>query len=138
MQKTIDLPTTDHQIQQLRNALNHNATDAESRFSGVNPVVQRIITEAEPEAIQITDGILLFDSTNNEIEIDLPAASEGKYEIRFKDIGLNSLTNNITFNRVGSDTIVDVLVGETSTIIADNGFSGSFLSNGTDTWYLLT
>ena len=98
---------------------------------------QRVITLATPTAILISDGFLLFDSSSNAIAIDLPAASVGKVEIPFKDSGAVSATNNITFNRVGADTIVDFAIGQTSTIISSNGYSGSFVSNGIDTWFLI-
>ena len=97
---------------------------------------QRIITTASPTAILKTDGVMLFDSTSVTISIALPAASLGKLKIPFKDIGGNSSVRNITINRAGSDTIVDSATGQTSTIISSNGFSGYFLSNGVDTWYL--
>ena len=97
---------------------------------------QREISTPTPTAILISDGFLLFDSTSNTISIDLPAATVGKIQIPFKDAGVNSVANNITFNRVGADTIVDTAAGQTSTVIASNGYSGSFISNGVDTWYL--
>jgi hypothetical protein len=117
-----------------------NGGSYESRKSDANAFIrhsnQRIITTASPSAILVTDGFLLFDTTSNAISISLPAASVGKVQIPFKDSGANSAINTITFNRVGSDTIVDSAIGQTSTIIGSNGFSGSFISNGTDTWYL--
>jgi hypothetical protein len=114
--------------------------DTDQQFSQPLPDIetaQRAITGATPTAILKTDGTILFDSTSNIISISLPAASVGKIKIHFKDIGANSSVNNITINRAGSDTIVDSATGQTSTIIASNGFSGYFLSNGVDTWYLL-
>ena len=98
---------------------------------------QRLVDTASPTAMLTTDGTILFDSDAATISIDLPAASVGKVSIPFKDIGCNSSVNNITINRAGSDTIVDSATGQTSTIISSNGFSGYFLSNGVDTWYLL-
>jgi hypothetical protein len=98
---------------------------------------QRFINTASPTAILEADGELLFDTTSTAIAIDLPLASVGKIRVPIKDIGANSNANNITFNRVGSDTITDSAKSQTSTIIASNGFSGYFLSNGVDTWYLL-
>jgi hypothetical protein len=98
---------------------------------------QRLINTASPTAILSTDGTILFDSVAATTSINLPAASVGKIKIPFKDAGANSSVNNITINRVGSDTIVDSATGQTSTIISSNGFSGYFLSNGVDTWYLL-
>jgi hypothetical protein len=98
---------------------------------------QRTLNTATPTAILMDDGILLFDTTSTAITIDLPLANVGKIRIPFKDIGANSATNNITFNRVGSDTIVDSATGQTSTIIASNGYSGQLVSNGVDTWYLM-
>ncbi len=98
---------------------------------------QRTINTASPSAILMTDGLLLFDTTSVAPTIDLPAASVGRIEIPFKDIGANASINNITFNRVGADTIVDNLTGQTSTVVASNGFAGKFVSNGVDTWYLM-
>lgn len=98
---------------------------------------QRIVNTASPTAILTSDGTILFDSAAATISIDLPSASVGKVTVPFKDIGCNSGTNNITISRVGSDTIVDAATGQTSTVIASNGFSGLFLSNGVDTWYLM-
>jgi hypothetical protein len=97
---------------------------------------QRTVNTASPSAILSTDGTILFDTASTPISINLPLASVGKVKIPFKDIGANSVANNITFNRVGSDTIVDFATGQTTTIIASDGFSGYFLSNGVDTWYL--
>lgn len=116
------------------------AVDSDQQFSQPLPDIetaQRTITGATPTAILKIDGTILFDSTSNSISIDLPAASVGKIKIPFKDVGANSSVNNITINRAGSDTIVDSATGQTSTIISSNGFSGYFLSNGVDTWYLL-
>jgi len=98
---------------------------------------QRTVNTGSPTAILEADGMILFDSAAATIAIDLPAASVGKIKIPFKDIGANSSVNNITINRVGADTIVDSATGQTSTLIASNGFSGYFLSNGVDTWYLM-
>jgi len=98
---------------------------------------QRVVNTASPSAILASDGILLFDTTSTAIAIDLPLASVGKIKIPFKDIGANSSQNNITFNRVGSDTIVDSAKSQISTIISSDGFSGYFLSNGVDTWFLM-
>jgi hypothetical protein len=100
--------------------------------------LQRVVNTGSPSAILTADGYILFDSSSTAISISLPAASEvGKITIPFKDIGANSAANNITINRVGSDTIVDSAIGQTSTVIASNGFSGFFLSDGVDTWYLM-
>jgi len=98
---------------------------------------QRTISTASPSAILITDGTILFDSALVKISIDLPLASVGKVKIPFKDSGCNSSNKNITINRAGSNTIVDSAINQTSTIISSNGFSGYFLSDGVDTWYLL-
>mgnify|MGYP001039952099 CR=1 FL=1 len=97
---------------------------------------QRLVDTATPTALLASDGIILFDTSSLAISIDLPLASVGKISIPFKDIGANSNTNNITINRVGSDTIIDSATGQTSTIISSDGFSGELLSNGVDTWYL--
>lgn len=100
-------------------------------------VTQRLVNTASPSAILSTDGTILFDSALVIISIDLPLASVGKVKIPFKDSGCNSSTNNITVNRAGSDTITDSATSQASTTIASNGFSGYFLSDGVDTWYLL-
>jgi hypothetical protein len=113
--------------------LNSNFTELYA-YSGGD---QRLVNTASPTAILEADGAILFDSAAATIAITLPAASVGKIKIPFKDIGANSSVNNITINRAGSDTIVDSATGQTSTIISSNGFSGYFLSNGVDTWYLL-
>ena len=97
---------------------------------------QRVLNTATPTAILKTDGALLFDTTSTAIAIDLPLASVGKIRISFKDVGCNSVANNITFNATGADSIVDTAKAQTSTIIASDGHSGYFLSNGVDTWYL--
>ena len=109
----------------------------DNRIAHEEGAVQRLVNTGSPTAILATDGIILFDSNAATIAISLPAASIGKIKIPFKDVGANSSTNNITINRAGSDTIVDSAIAQTSTIIASNGFSGYFLSNGVDTWYLL-
>lgn len=98
---------------------------------------QRIVNTASPTAILTADGNIMFDSTSTAISIDLPSASVGKVKVPYKDIGVNSSNNNITINRVGSDTIVDTAAAQTSTIIAIDGHSGFFLSDGVDTWYLM-
>ena len=98
---------------------------------------QRLINTASPSAILVSDGTLLFDTGSTAITISLPAASVGKVRIPFKDVGANSAVNNITFNRVGGDTIVDTATAQTSTVVASDGFSGAFESNGVDTWYLM-
>jgi len=100
-------------------------------------VTQRLVNTASPSAILTTDGTILFDSALVTISIDLPLASVGKVKIPFKDSGCNSSTNNITVNRAGSDTITDSATSQASTTIASSGFSGYFLSDGVDTWYLL-
>jgi len=98
---------------------------------------QRLVNTASPSAILVADGTILFDTALTAIAIALPAASVGKVKIPFKDIGANSQANNITVNRAGSDNIVDKATGQTSVTIVSNGFSGYFLSNGVDTWYLM-
>ena len=98
---------------------------------------QRLVNTASPTAILATDGIILFDTTSTTISIDLPSASVGKIRVPFKDAGANSVNNNITINRAGSDTIIDSATAQTSTVISSNGFSGYFLSNGVDKWYLM-
>lgn len=108
-----------------------------SRISLLLSGTQRLINTGSPSDILATDGNILFDTTSTAININLPSASIGKVVIPFKDIGCNSNENNITINRVGSDTITDSSKNQTSTIIATDGFSGQFLSNGVDTWYLL-
>ena len=110
---------------QVKTVVNANATP---------PV--RTVNTASPTAILVTDGVILFDTSSTAISIDLPLANLGTYAIPFKDIGCNSSSNNITFNRAGSDTITDINTGQTSSIIATNGASGYFKSNGTDTWHL--
>jgi len=119
----------------VRDALNDHATAINilDNQSGTN---QRVVNTASPSAILLADGLILFDTTSTAISIDLPAAS-GLGEVRIKDIGANSSLKNITFNAVGSDTIVDSSTGQTTTIIASDGFSGSFQNNGVDTWYLM-
>jgi hypothetical protein len=97
---------------------------------------QRVLNTVTPTAITKTDGTLLFDSTTTTITVDLPSASIGKVRIPFKDIGANANTNNITLNRVGADTIVTSVTGQTSAVINVNGDYGYLLSNGVDTWYL--
>ena len=98
---------------------------------------QRIVDTATPTAILVTDGNIMFDTTSTAIAIDLPLASVGLVKVPFKDAGGNSRVNNITINRVGSDTITDSATLQTSTIIAINGYSGVFLSDGVDTWNLI-
>lgn len=98
---------------------------------------QRLVNTESPTAILATDGVVLFDTTSTAISINLPLASVGKIRVPFKDIGANSVNNNITINRAGSDTIVDSSTAQTSTVISSNGFSGYFLSNGVDKWYLM-
>ena len=98
---------------------------------------QRLVNTASPSAILETDGIILFDTTSTAISIDLPSASVGKIRVPFKDAGANSVNNNITINRAGSDTIIDSATAQTSTVISSNGFSGYFLSDGVDKWYLM-
>ena len=97
---------------------------------------QRLVTVASPTAILISDGSILFDTNSNPISITLPLASVGKVIIPFKDIGCNAATNNITINRAGTDTIVDIAVGQTSTVIIADGYSAAFVSNGVDTWHV--
>lgn len=103
----------------------------------INEQIQRLVDTDAPTAILKADGVILFDTTTATINIDLPLASIGKVIIPFKDIGANSSVNNITINKAGSDTIVDSAIAQSSTVIVSNGFSGNFLSNGVDTWYLL-
>lgn len=119
--------------------VNNNATDAEGRFTVIERTVaeQREINTASPTAILLTDGFLLFDSTLTAISIDLPSASIGRVKIPFKDAGTNSESKSIQFLAVGLDKIVDTLPDQTSTLISSNGFTGAFLSNGVDTWYLI-
>lgn len=119
----------------VRDALNEHSTaiNVLNDLSGVN---QRVVSTASPSPILLSDGLILFDTTSTAISIDLPSAS-GLGEVRIKDIGANSSINNITFNRVGADTIVDSSTGQTTTTISSDGFSGSFQNNGVDTWYLM-
>ena len=121
---------------EVKSIVNANSADAESRLTEIETPSLRTVDTASPTAILVTDGTILFDTASTAIAIDLPAANLGTHKIPFKDIGCNSASNNITINRVGADTIVDSSTGQTSVIIALNGTSGYFLSNGTDTWYL--
>jgi len=98
---------------------------------------QRIVNTASPTDILASDGNIMFDTSLVVISIDLPSAASGAVLIPFKDIAANSSNNNITINRVGSDSIIDSNTLQTSTIIAIDGYSGSFLSDGIDTWYLM-
>ena len=87
---------------------------------------------ASPYTPVATDSLLLVASSGGAITISLPsAASRNGYPLKVKDSTGNSLTNNITINRNGSDTIE----GLTSIKIA-TAFGGYYLVPVTGGWII--
>lgn len=97
------------------------------------------ITGVTAATIGTTAGIFQYlvgvDTSTNSVQVSLPPANFGKIIINLKDIGCNSLTNNITILPNGLDTIIDTSIGSTSTTLAADGGAMIFGSNGTDTWW---
>ncbi len=86
-------------------------------------------------SIQATDGILVAD-TGSAWSATLPAASA----YAGKELLIEKTTsdfNALTVLRAGSDTIVDVSTGLTSTKLHTQGESIRLVSDGTATWYVI-
>jgi hypothetical protein len=78
------------------------------------------------------DYMIFADTTNNPINITLPAHDPGR-KVVIKDIGFNALLNPVTLTRNGGTGSIEGYVGER--VIATNGFCWELISNGTN-WYL--
>ena len=81
--------------------------------------------------------VLGIDTTTYSPTLTLPFASGGTLNFLIKDIACNSSKNNITINRSGSDTIIDIATGQTSTVLGIDGGSIRFVSNGVNQWWVL-
>lgn len=76
-----------------------------------------------------TDKTILISYTaTDEVILTLPlatllwdAVNESGKRFLIKDIGCNAFYNNITINANGSDTLIDSLLNQSSTIIDSNG-----------------
>jgi len=98
-------------------------------FDGLSTKEKVTIVSAATYTILTTDKIIAVDHTATAaVTLTLPAAStvwdstnSASLSFLIKDSGVNACTNNITISRAGSDTIIDIESGQTSTVIDVDG-----------------
>ena len=82
-----------------------------------------------------TDEVIGVDTSSNPVTIYLPdSSSSGTIKYDIKDIGLNSLTNNITVLASGTDTII-TSSSVSSIVLSNNGINITLINNGSGQWW---
>ena len=98
----------------------------------------------EVDAVSVTlDPVTTFVAVNHTataaVTVNLPSAADAfairpKAVITVSDTGANASVNNITIARAGSDTIVDVATGQTSTVLVADGATVRLRAIDATTW----
>lgn len=82
-----------------------------------------------------TDEVIGVNTSSNPVTIYLPdSSSSGTIKYDIKDIGLNSLTNNITVLASGTDTII-TSSSVSSIVLSNNGVSITLINDGSGQWW---
>lgn len=113
-----------------------NTLNASLRVNGNSLTLNRTVVNNgnTPYTVLYTDYFIACDTSSSAITINLPAITGdivAGFMIVVKDEGLNAITNNITIDPNGSDTIE----GETTYTIDRNGQSLSIYNDGTN-WFI--
>ena len=111
---------------------NRFETYKNSRWVDYSSAYETTTVAAATYTITADDDLVLTDyTTTGATTLTLPSASVKK-EITIIDSGGNALTNNITINRAGSDTIN----GGTSVVIDGDYNSLTLINDGTSQWFI--
>jgi hypothetical protein len=82
-----------------------------------------------------TDEVIGVNTSSNPVTLYLPdSVSSGRLRYDIKDIGLNSLTNNITVLASGTDTII-TSSSVSSIVLSNNGVSITLINDGSGQWW---
>lgn len=132
---TVDEASLFSSIVQVDGTLDCNSTadfGGEVTFQSAQKINVTSIS-ASSYTVASSDYFVTIDSTSNTVAITLPAASSNNGRvIKFKDVGGNSASNNITISRAGSDTID----GNTS-VVLESPFAAITLICDGNKWFIL-